>query len=279
MFLFQTENDKFHICTSTHCKKHSRRSLSIPKFQIWQSSLYADRPLFTYWLSFLVHMQLPKEQNMAHSNIWLRKKHLRSSSSKQHFISELYLASDSFPWPGNKFSTTHFNLNYRINLTHPRPSQPMFPAQHNFHSCLLNSHSEFCLHFAITHPTSEDSCIPWLVEFWLQDVYFYSYMYRNSKQFMLVLPVSHWDGWLVISWDQLSNETIICFFAPRMRENLNYVVLQICITNSKDFKPESTVSILSYLLYKNIVFPLIKHKRSQISELKCKSENYLSILT
>lgn len=84
---------------------------------------------------------------------------------------------------------------------------------------------------------------------------------------MLVLPVSHWDGWLVISWDQLSNETIICFFVPKIWENLNYVFFffQICIARTKDSKPE-TMLIMLYLFQINIFLPLIKYYQSKMSQ-------------
>lgn len=132
-------------CTqSTLMQKHSRRSLSIPNV----TELSICRHLYSLTdlpssctRSFLKSRTWP-------TNIWSR--HLRSSSLRTA------LPQDSVSsW---KSSTTHFNLNYRINLTHPRPSQPMFPAlQHYSHSCLLNSHSEFCSDFSITHPASEDS--------------------------------------------------------------------------------------------------------------------------
>lgn len=44
--------------------------------------------------------------------------------------------------------------------------------------------------------------------------FFQTKLSNIQAQNALQKPVSHWDGWLVISWDQLSNETIICFFVP-----------------------------------------------------------------
>lgn len=134
--------------------------------QVWLSSPYADTCI--YLLTFLpciAHSFLKYKSRAQPTNIWLRKRQLRSCSLRTALPQDstsswncLCSRLDSSPWSGDKSSTTHFNLNYRISLTHLRSSQPMFHALQLYsHSCLLDSHSKFYLDFSITHPTSEDS--------------------------------------------------------------------------------------------------------------------------